>query len=289
MVIGIDNFGKLPKFKEALRTTGTIHVVVVSGFNVSLVFNMIIKLIGSPYKTRNIIIGVAATFLYSILSGFEAPVIRAWIMGSLASIGKFYGRSIDIFQLILFSASILVLINPCYLESLSFQLSFLATAGLILFSEKVKKTTLYLCRYIGLKLTDDNSFLEDFSATVSAQLVVWPLISSTFGTISILGFVINTLILWVVPIITVLGFVVIFSCYLNLGVGSILAVVVYPFLDLFVRTVWTFSEIRFVSIDYRIGPFLLVMYYLLLLVIIIYLNHDPVKDPESTGNGGNIA
>jgi competence protein ComEC len=116
MVIGVDNFGKLPKFKQMLKDTGTIHVVVVSGFNVSLVFNMVMRLLGTRYKARNLILGLSATFVYSVVSGFDPPVVRAWIMGSLVSIGKYYGRVLDVFHVIFFTAGVLVLYDPCYLS-----------------------------------------------------------------------------------------------------------------------------------------------------------------------------
>jgi competence protein ComEC len=101
MVLGVDDLSMVPKFKEALRTTGTIHVVVVSGFNISLVSSLVSRIIGQPYKVRNLIISLSSTLFYAVLSGFEPPVVRAWIMSGVIILGKHYGRKIDTLQVFL--------------------------------------------------------------------------------------------------------------------------------------------------------------------------------------------
>ena len=95
MTVGLDRLSYVPSFKKALKQTGTIHVVVVSGFNISLVFNSIVKLLGSKYKLKNLLIAQLITIFYAVLTGFEPPVVRALIMGSIISWGKYYGRVTD--------------------------------------------------------------------------------------------------------------------------------------------------------------------------------------------------
>ena len=103
MTLGVDDFRYLPRFNDVLRETGTIHVVVVSGYNISLVFGLILSIIGSQYKLRNLIIAQIGTFFYAVSSGFDPPVIRSWIMGSILAWGKFYGRSINALRVLVFS------------------------------------------------------------------------------------------------------------------------------------------------------------------------------------------
>jgi len=193
MTVGIDKLYEVPKFKKMLRDTGTIHVVVVSGYNVTLVYNTIVRFLGTPYKLRNMVLAIAGTLLFAVVSGFEPPVVRAWIMGSIIAFGKFYGRKIDAVNVLLFTGLILALINPEYIYNLSFQLSFLATLSLILFEAKISAAFKKL-------VNAQNVVIEDLSATLSAQMLIWPFLSYKFGQISLLSPMVNALILWTVSI-----------------------------------------------------------------------------------------
>lgn len=259
MVLGVDEISKVPSFEEALRDTGTIHVVVVSGFNISLVFGMILKLFGSQYKLKNMVGAQLCTFLYALLTGFEPPVIRAWIMGSIASWGKYYGRSIDALRILTFSCLIMVLISPSFIFSLSFQLSFSATLSLILFGNIFSK-----------KLKLEGFILEDFLASLSAQILVWPLISCNFGTVSIISLLVNALVLWTVSIATSLGglFLIVGSLWEPLA--YLLSLVVFPFLDFFIKIVTWLSKFSFASIEFKLSLQAFLSYYFVVILWLIF-------------------
>lgn len=259
MVMGADELSKVPSFKEALKSTGTIHVVVVSGFNISLVFGFVTNLLGSKYKLKNLILAQFITFLYSIMTGFEPPVIRALVMGSLVSWAKYYGRSLDAFRVLLFTALVMILGWPYFLFSLSFQLSFLATLGLVVFGN-----------FFSEKFTNffkSESFLvEDFGTTVSAQVFVLPIVAHFFGRISILSFLINPLILWTVPISTVLGGLFLALASISSFLATIFVQFLYPFLDVFVRLAYFFGSFKFSSVTFSANIKSMVVYYLFALL-----------------------
>jgi competence protein ComEC len=248
MLIGLDRLVKVPSFSQSLRDTSTIHVVVVSGFNIALVFGLVTKILGSEYKFKNLIIAQIVTVFYALLSGFEPPVVRALVMGSIVAWGKYYGRLIDGFRVLLFAGSLMIVIEPAYLPSVSFQLSFMASLGLILFSGILKS----------LKAP------EDFKSTVSAQLLVWPLISVYFGRVSLIGFVVNPLILWTVPVCTILGGVFLISGFISPAAAKFVSIIVYPFLDIFFKVVMSFGRIPYTNLDLKISPPVLAVYYLLI-------------------------
>lgn len=250
MTIGIDNLSRVPGFKKMLRQTGTIHVVVVSGFNISLVFNLIIKILGSPYKKRNLVIALSFTLFYSILSGFDPPVLRAWIMGSLISLGKYYGRLLDAMPVLIWSGLLMVLVVPSYISSISFHLSFLATAGLILLSSRLEG----VLKYKGL-------LGEDFYATLAAQLMVWPYLSYVFGDLSLVGILVNVLVLWTVPITTVLGFILIFIIYALPILAPYFADILFVYLDFFTQVVIIFSKFKYASVDFELSLIWILVYY----------------------------
>ncbi|OGC45488.1 hypothetical protein A2V49_02670 [candidate division WWE3 bacterium RBG_19FT_COMBO_34_6] len=236
MIVGLDLFDHLPIFSQVLRNTGTIHVVVVSGYNINLVFNLIIKLVGSPYKKRNILIASFMTLGYSLLSGFEPPVIRAWIMGFILIFIKYYGLRANALYILLFAAILIIIISPSFLFNLSFQLSFLATLSLIYFSEDVKTLITRFIKY-------ESSILDDLYSSLSVQVILWPFLSYKFGLINPLSPFINCLILWTVPISTILGglFLIIGLIWQPLGV--LLFRSLYIPLDIFVTLTEFFDKI----------------------------------------------
>lgn len=271
MVLGIDDFQFVPKFKEALKDTGTIHIVVVSGYNISLVFDLVIRLIGTKYKLRNLLLAQCITFFYSILSGFEPPVIRAWIMGTIASWGKYYGRNVEALRILIFSGVVMCIINPLYIFSLSFQLSFMATLSLILYSTPINDI---------FKLINKSNLVlvSDLSTTLAAQILVWPLISIYFGRVSILSPLVNCLLLWTVPIATVLGGVFLFTSFLGKYVALFFYWLTIPALDIFVEGIRFFAQFKIFLIDYKISYFWILVYYFSAFVVAYFFNKRKVNE-----------
>ncbi len=170
--------------KEDMSNWGIIHTISVSGLHVMLVYGFLQKIIG---KTS----ALAVTMLYVIFTGCAYSSIRAFIM-LLSIIGAGIAkRNNNSLSAISLSGIIIMLNNPNAVFQLSFQLSFLATAGIIL-----------LKKYFDYKLYKLNPKLrEGMSITLSAQVFTMPLIMLTYNEVS-LNFVLGNLIL--VPIINLL-------------------------------------------------------------------------------------
>jgi len=263
MLIGLDRLEQVPYFSDALKNTSTIHVVVVSGFNIALVFGLVTKILGSEYKLKNLLIAQLFTVFYALLSGFEPPVVRALVMGSVVAWGKYYGRVLDGLRVLVFAASVMVIIEPTFLPSVSFQLSFAASLGLVLFSKM----------FSNLKVP------EDLKSTVSAQMLVWPIISIYFGKAGLIGILVNPLILWTVSISTVLGGMFLLLGALSPFLGRMFSLVLYPFLDVFFRVVMFFGKIPNISWNIKISLGFLIGYYLFLILLLFI--HSKLKNPSN--------
>ncbi len=275
MSLGVDLFHKLPQFKDALIVTGTIHVVVVSGYNIALVYTFAQRFFGSLYVRRNLILGVLLSLFYVVLVGAGAPVIRAWIMGSLAFYGKYYGRALSAVSLTCVSGLLMVCFQPLYLFDVSFQLSFMATLSLVLFSGFVAK--LAFVSHI------PELFREDFATSASAQILVWPLLSYHFGRISLLSLLVNGLVLWVVTPATLLscllvclslggrGALFVFSAFTKL-----VSLVLFYLLDYFVTLVNAFSQVfqlfPWFNLSFQIPLVWLLLYYFAIFYLCIRHN-----------------
>lgn len=258
-VMGADELLRDPKFKEALKITGTIHVVVVSGFNISLVFGFVVTLFGSKNKFRGLIAAQITTSIYAVVTGFQPPVIRSLIMGSLVSWIKYSNKKISAFKALLVTALTMIVFWPYFLFSPSFQLSFLATLGLVVYGNTISDFV--------KKIFKSESFLvEDFGTTISAQVFVLPFVSYYFGRISIISFLVNPLVLWTIPICTILGFIFLFLGSISSLLAFVCSLFIYPFLDVFVRLVMFFSSFDFASTNFSVSIIPMVIYYLFALL-----------------------
>ena len=249
LTIGLNDLKKVSRFNDVLQFTGTVHVVVVSGYNINLVFNLIISILGSKYKLKNLITAQVITFIYAVICGLGAPVIRAWIMGSIVSWGIYYGRKLEAIRILFVAALFMVAAVPSFVFSLSFQLSFLATLSLMMFS--------------GI-FVDRIGILDDFKTTISAQILVWPLISYKFGRISLISPIVNWLVLWTIPLATVLGFIFILLTAVWPYFSFLSSFILYLPLDFFVKTVYFFGNLPFASISFKISLSFLLTYYFIL-------------------------
>lgn len=178
---------------EDFRKSGLAHVVVLSGMHVTIIAAFIAFIFGAIFpRFLTLIFGVVAIFIFAIFAGATATVIRASLMASALYLAGLSGRVYDAKRALLVAGFVMILANPKILRfDLSFQLSFLATLGI-----------LYLFPYLKDKMTflPDRFFLRETGAlTMSAQIFVSPLILYKMGTFSLAAFPANLLVLPSIP------------------------------------------------------------------------------------------
>lgn len=232
-----------PSFKEDLRKAGLTHVVVASGMNITFVASFLSgaftfflrRQIAFPL----IILGI---FFYAILAGFEPPVIRAAIMGSLALLAQTLGKQNWAAFSLFLACFLMLLVKPLLILDLGFQLSFLATAGLIFIKPVLDKIK-------GITLLSKIPLLgESFTTTLSAQLATLPPILANFGYYSMLSVLANALVLWTIPWIMGLGAVAGIGGLVFAPLGQMLSLVVYSFLFYFETVASFFGRFEFFSL-----------------------------------------
>lgn len=261
MVTGENLFNELPRYNDVLRTAGLVHVVVVSGYNISLVFNLFASAFHSYRKSIRFFICSLITFSYVAFTGFGIPAVRSYIMALTLSAYSIYGNRISASHTLFISAFVIILISPAQLYSLSFQLSFLATFGLLHLSDRVS----YL--FSPLLCLKGNIFGESFLSSVSAYVAVMPLISYHFGSVSMLSVFANTLVLWVVPLCTVGGALLIAASFACKVLAHAIAFLLFPFVDFFVFISEVFAEIPFSSINFTFDTASILCYHLFLFLV----------------------
>lgn len=222
--------------KNALKSSGTSHLVAVSGYNVSIFAVIMFNAVRNLFSRRiAVVLSLITVIGFCILSGATASVIRASIMAGAYIIGKIIGRRGAALNSLLFAAFVMVLLNPYILWDIGFELSAAAMAGIILAEPLIKLSSV--------------AFWQILFETLSAQIATLPILLVNFGRISLVAPVTNILILPFVPLAMGLvaisiGFSTIFTP-LGIIIGGVSAVL----LDYFLFVIKSFGALSFASIS----------------------------------------
>ena len=192
-------------FEEALRRSGTSHIVAISGYNVTIVL-MIFFLWVRRYLgfKAGITLGLTSLLIFVVLTGANASIVRAAIMGSLVLFAKIIGRQPRLEHSLFIAAGAMIIINPLIVRfDTGFQLSFLAVLGLIYFAPMFDR----LFRKVSLFARTPKIVQESITATLGAQLMTLPLLLVSFGQVSVVAPVVNAIVLPLVPTAMLLSFV----------------------------------------------------------------------------------
>lgn len=188
--------------RAAFSMTGTSHIIALSGYNITIIGVCIQQLCNFLWIPRRYAFWVAlgAIVFFVLLTGAAASVTRAGIMGGLVLLARQLGRMSRIAQALILAAGIMIWINPpVLLYDIGFQLSFLATIGLVYVSPLFERALRWVPELFALRAS--------LAATLSAIVMTLPIIAYYFGNISLIAPVVNVLVLPSIPIAMGLGFI----------------------------------------------------------------------------------
>lgn len=180
---------KIPDFlRESGTRSGTYHLLVISGLHIAFIL-LFLKILFIPFAGINNshpkcfpFFSLLFMWFYAGLTGFRTPVVRAVLMLSFFNAGEILERDIDGIDSIMTAAILMLIINPYNFFDASFQLSFIATAGIILF-----------CRRFNLL---NKNFLRGLLlSSFAAQIAVFPLLVYHFGVFYPAGLINNVVFL----------------------------------------------------------------------------------------------
>lgn len=224
--------------KNIYVTTGLVHIVAASGFNIALITGVAEKVLNRFFNRLQVIpVVLMLIFLYSLLCGLQASIVRAAIMASAVYIGKWLGKPSNTFWILLLTIVTMLAVNLNYLTDIGFQLSVAATLGLVVFQPK-----------------------NELQTILAAEAMVIPLILHHFGQLSLYAIPANLLISPVVAPIT-------YILMPGLVFGPILWLA-WPLLKYMNLVAQFFSTLPYAKIAMpQIGWGWVLGYYLLLLII----------------------
>jgi competence protein ComEC len=205
---------------EDFRITGLTHLIAISGTNVTIVLSVLGGLLfWLPLRWR-FLPQVIALILFTLLVGASASVVRAAIMGILGLLALQCGRVADTRLAIAWTALCMAAWSPEQLWwDSGFHLSFAAVIGVTEIGPLLKKSLTRIPEAMGVR--------ESLAMTLAAQIATLPISASTFGQISVVAPLSNTLAAPAVPIAMLLGFLGTLTSVVSFPLGQVVGFLGY--------------------------------------------------------------
>jgi competence protein ComEC len=183
----------LPKtFNDQLMTVGLIHIVAVSGYNLTVIINASKRLLAKRSRYQALIGSIALIWVFLLLTGSSPSIVRAAFVSIIGLIAWFYGRSVKPIVLLLITAAITAGINPLYLwASIGWYLSFTAFYGVLVLAPLLQNRI--------FKKRQPKVLSQILIETLAAQLCTLPILLYIFGNLSLVGVVANVFVVPIVP------------------------------------------------------------------------------------------
>jgi len=251
-----------------LIMVGLVHIVAVSGYNLTIIVRVIGRLkLGSKYQ--RLIASLVLMITFTLVTGFSASIVRAVIVSGLSLWAWYYGRQIRPILLIAFVAALTGFINPFYVwGDLGWYLSFLAFFGVLIIAPIIASK---------LFRREPKMLSMVVLETLSAEIMTLPLIMLSFGQLSLIGLLANGLVVPFIPLAMLLSAVAAGAGVFIPSVAGWLAWPANILLTYILDVVKVLSEVPGIFVHRSINLFSMLSLYasILLIVIIAYRHRTP--------------
>lgn len=223
------------EFYQQLKIVGLLHLVVLSGINITLLSSMISSSTKFLSKQVSTLITILTIILFVIFVGAQAPIIRAAFMGILTHVAIITGRKNYTLYALFLSLIFILIFWPDWLKTVSLQLSYGATLGIILFGQS----------------QSNNYILKNLRLTLAAQIFTVPIIFFYFRQVSLISPLANLLVAETVPTLMVFGFLTAILGKISYVLGYIPSLVSYGILTYIVWIITTLAKIPYIFLQFK--------------------------------------
>ena len=266
LVLGVRG-GFDDKTEKELIETGTIHIVALSGYNVSIIAEAVIKFFGLMLPASfSITFSIIIIILFVLMTGATATIVRAGIMAVIMLFGRLTGRTYQAGRALVITGLIMIVFSPRIIMDMSFQLSFIATAGVLFISPKLIRFFRFIPARLGLR--------EIITATISASIAVLPLLLYLTGVFSIVSIPTNTIIALIIPYAMFFVFITGLAGFIWPAISIIFAYLADFLLSLILIVIHFFGSLSFSSFLIRSFPLWLTILIYLFLIWWIFIKND---------------
>lgn len=250
-------------FTESLRVAGLTHVVVASGTHLSILIGAARKAFGKISRRAGLVFALIFIFGFAAIVGFSPSILRAGLVSALSLMAWYTGRKFAPWRIILLAATITLLINPAFLTNLGWQLSFASYAGIMIISPLL---THY---FYGRK--KPGFLARTLLATLSATLMTAPISLYHFGSLSIVAFAANLIILPTLPYVMGITFA---AGVLGIPIISMVAEFCLKF---HITAINFFGEQRMFLIEIPPKDLKILLLYIPILICLLWIRQKQIK------------
>ncbi|KND48582.1 MAG: competence protein ComEC [Parcubacteria bacterium C7867-005] len=254
----------LPKSTlEEFKRAGIVHIVVLSGYNVTIIAEFFRKMFGLLSVRFALPASVVGIVLFTLLTGASATVVRASIMVLIVLFSKSLGRTYSVGRALLLAGVLMVFHNPKILVfDPSFELSFIAVLALAYMSSLAEK-------YLG-SIPLQWGMRSMLATIISTQVAVLPYLLYSMGSFSMVSVFSNTLILLFIPVTMLIGFAAVSLSFVGFYLAMPFSYCAHLLLEYILSVAHYLGNLSFASISVPIFPWWLAVFIYLVLIGFVY-------------------
>lgn len=253
-----------PDLDSALQIAGLTHVVVASGYNLTILVRFARRLFEGVSKYLSAVTSGAMILCFISITGMSPSMSRAGLVAGLALLAWYYGRSFNPVVLLAFAAGLTAFINPSYLlGDIGWQLSFAAFGGVMILAPLLQSY------YFGD--TQPGTIRQILGETISAWICTLPILILTFGKVSLVAVLANILILPLVPLAMLMVFASGVATLIGGGLANMLSFPTMLLLTYMTEIAFNLANVSWAQIDVTIAPIQAVIMYVGILGFTIFL------------------
>jgi competence protein ComEC len=261
MVLGSKAVDLPYDIRDLFVQAGLAHALAASGFQTSLILSVILQLTRRAKKGTQFTFGLLALIIFLSLTGFQPAVLRAVIMGFAALVGLVLERKVKQLGSLLLAATLLLLFNPLWIWDLGFQLSFLATLGLIVTSPAIINALAWLPPAIASLI----------AVPLAATIWTLPIQLLIFGVVPFYSLLLNIISTPLISIISIGGIISAIAALIWTEAGSAFAGILHYPTNWLIQLVEFFGKLPGSSV--AVGSIsiwqLLAIYALMILTLLV--------------------
>ena len=248
IVLGYDD-GIAPAIEDLFQTSGTAHLIAISGFNMALLAELLRVVLQRLRLGRGwvAILTIGMLAVYGAWVGASASVLRAVAMSSVLLVGRSLRRRTFAPASLGLAIIVLTAISPRLIFDVGFQLSVAGTLGLAFFAVPL---THHLANLFALSDDTAHPILEAFAVTLAATLTTLPLMILYFRQVSLIQLPVNLLVMIFQPPILILGLGAVMSMFLMPMLAQLMAWMAMVLLSVTLAIMTAFSQLPFAEITF---------------------------------------
>lgn len=259
--------------QESFRNSNLSHMLAVSGAHVTYVILGITFIMEKSKTNKKIskIITIVLLILFIYLTGKTPSVTRACIMAIYIIFASLIYKKPQIFASISISILIILIINPYKILDVGMQFSYGGTLGIIIFSN-ILKEKIKLPEFKNKRINKFITYIKEMMiVSISANLIIFPIVAYHYNTISLTFFISNILAGPILGLIIILGFITIFISFISIQISKIPAIILSIFIKLLILIANLSESLPLSKIYVKTPSIFTIIAYYIALAIAIYL------------------